>query len=260
MYGLRELSMRRLGAYLGVEGMSLYHYVPSRDHLLDGIVEVVLDDLYGDPEVYLEPKNGWQDYLLRLARGLRRVALARPQIFPLIATRPPQAPWIRPPLRSLRWIDSFLGALCSACFRRDAAVAAYRAFSSFLLGHLLLEVAAKGADNAPVEMPESPRQAPAALDTYPPCAAAGATPLRRPLRGRFRRIAREPPAPYRSRPQLNRTPDTDNGAYEKSPAQACAGLGYGAVRRDRRPFMPLAFGRNRLVAAGVGVRARQGVR
>ena len=167
MHGLRELSMRRLGAYLGVEGMSLYHYVPSRDHLLDGIVEVVLDDLYGDPEVYLEPKNGWQDYLLRLARGLRRVALARPQIFPLIATRPPQAPWIRPPLRSLRWIDSFLGALCSACFRRDAAVAAYRAFSSFLLGHLLLEVAAKGADNAPVEMPESPRQAPAALDTYP---------------------------------------------------------------------------------------------
>jgi AcrR family transcriptional regulator len=166
-HGLRALSMRRLGAALGVEAMSLYRHVPSRDNLLDGIVEVVLDDLYGDPEVYLEPKHGWQDYLVRLAHGLRRVALARPQIFPLIATRPPQAPWIRPPLRSLRWIDSFLGALCSAGFRDDAAVAAYRAFSSFLLGHLLLEVAAKGADIAPVEMPEPAGQVPMGLDAYP---------------------------------------------------------------------------------------------
>ena len=166
-HGLRQLSMRRLGARLGVEGMSLYRHVPSRDDLLDGIVEVVLDDLYGDPEVYLEPKNGWQDYLLRLARGLRRVALARPQVFPLIATRPPQAPWIRPPLRSLRWIDSFFGALGAAGFRDDAAVAAYRAFSSFLLGHLLLEVAAKGADIAPVEMPEPQGQIPGGLEAYP---------------------------------------------------------------------------------------------
>jgi AcrR family transcriptional regulator len=167
LHGLRQLSMRRLGAHLGVEGMSLYRHVPSRDNLLDGIVEVVLDDLYGDPEVYLEPKDGWQDYLLRLARGLRRVALARPQIFPLIATRPPQAPWIRPPLRSVRWIDSFLGALRSAGFSDDAAVAAYRAFSSFLLGHLLLEVAAKGADVAPVEMPEPRDQVPGGLEAYP---------------------------------------------------------------------------------------------
>jgi len=30
-YGLRELTMRRLGAYLGVEGMALYRYVPGRE-------------------------------------------------------------------------------------------------------------------------------------------------------------------------------------------------------------------------------------
>lgn len=165
--GVRELSMRRLGASLGVEAMSLYRHVPSRENLLDGIVELMMDELYGDPEVYLEPRNGWQDYLFRLAHGLRRMALAHPRIFPLVATRPPEAPWVRPPLRSLRWIDSFLGALTSSGFRPAAAVAAYRAFSSFLLGHLLLEVAAQGAEIGPAETDGGQPSGAGDLSEYP---------------------------------------------------------------------------------------------
>lgn len=150
--GLRDLTMRNLGARLGVEAMALYRYVPSREALLDGIVEAVLDELYGDPDVYLAPHEaGWQDYLQRIAHGVRRIALAHPQVFPLIATRPPAAPWVRPPLRSLRWVESFLQALLDSGFSDKGAVAAYRAFSSFLLGHLLLEVSALGVDTGPVE-------------------------------------------------------------------------------------------------------------
>jgi AcrR family transcriptional regulator len=148
--GLRQLTMRKLGAYLGVEGMALYRYVPGRDALLDGIVEVVIDELYGDPEVLLASKD-WADYLRRLAHGIRRIALAHPQLFPLIATRPPAAPWVRPPLRSLRWMESFLQEFRDCGFSDHAAVAAYQAFSSFLLGHLLLEVSAQGADIGPVD-------------------------------------------------------------------------------------------------------------
>jgi AcrR family transcriptional regulator len=160
-HGVRRLTMRRLGAELGVEAMSLYRHVPSRDELLDGIVETVLEELNADPEVYAEPRHGWQDYLIRLAHGLRRLALAHPQVFPLIATRPTQAPWVRPPLRSLRWIESFLAALRTSGFSSEAAVAAYRAFSSFLLGHLLLEVSALGADVGPAEQagPRPPQEA-----------------------------------------------------------------------------------------------------
>src|SRR6202012_3770970 len=40
--GASALSMRRLGAELGVEAMTLYHYLPSKDALLDGIVERVM--------------------------------------------------------------------------------------------------------------------------------------------------------------------------------------------------------------------------
>lgn len=160
--GLRQLTMRSLGAELGVEAMSLYRYVPGREDLLEGILEAVIDELYGDPEVLLSARGNWQDYLQRLAHGVRRVALHHPNLFPLVATRPPTAPWIRPPLRSLRWIDSFLDSLIESGFSDKAAVAAYRAFSSFLLGHLLLEVAAAGAAIGPSD--DDDAMAPEAVD------------------------------------------------------------------------------------------------
>lgn len=166
-HGLRSLTMRRLGAYLDVEAMALYRYVPGRENLLDGVVEVVIDELYGDPDVYLEPRHGWQDYLQRLSHGLRRLALAHPEVFPLVASRPPAAPWIRPPLRSLRWVESFLDALRSSGFSDAGAVAAYRAFSSFLLGHLLLEVADKGVPVGPVDDPAGSDEGAQDLSTYP---------------------------------------------------------------------------------------------
>ncbi len=155
-HGLRELTMRRLGAYLGVEGMALYRYVPGREALLDAVVESVIDELYSDPDVLLEAPAGWVDYLQRLAHGLRRIALAHPEVFPLVATRPPAAPWVRPPLRSLRGIESLLQVMTAAGFSDEDAAAVYRAFSSFLLGHLLLEVSALGVETGPVEEPEVP--------------------------------------------------------------------------------------------------------
>lgn len=167
--GLAALTMRRLGTYLGVEAMALYRYVPSRENLLDGVVETVIDELYGDPDVHLAPGHGWQDYLQRLAHGVRRIALAHPEVFPLVATRPPAAPWVRPPLRSLRWIESFLVALIDSGFSQEAAVSAYRAYSSFLLGHLLLEVSQKGvavnAEDKPEGVPAAQEQVD--LSAYP---------------------------------------------------------------------------------------------
>ena len=163
---LRHLTMRRLGAHLGVEGMALYHYIHGREDLLDGIVELVIDDLYGDPEVHLAADQ-WQDYLQRLAHGVRRIALAHPQVFPLVATRPPAAPWVRPPLRSLRWMESFLDTLHRCGFSDAGCVGAYRAFSSFLLGHLLLEVSAQGADIGPIEQAEPDDQPTTDLSEYP---------------------------------------------------------------------------------------------
>ncbi|WP_445256360.1 TetR family transcriptional regulator [Nocardioides aurantiacus] len=150
--GLAGLTMRRLGQRVGVEAMSLYRYVPGKEELLDGVVELLLGDLRVDPDVLRRPTHGWQDFLQRLAHGVRRIALAHPKAFPLVASRPPEAPWLRPPLRSLEWVDAFLAGLVAEGFGDEAAVAAYRSFTSFLLGTLLLEVAAHGADVGPLDV------------------------------------------------------------------------------------------------------------
>jgi AcrR family transcriptional regulator len=164
--GLPGLSMRALGNVLGVEAMALYRYVPGREDLLDAVVERVLDDLDNDDDVLEKPVHGWQDFLQRMAHGIRRVALAHPKIFPLVASRPPEAPWLRPPLRSLRWVEIFLDGMTSEGFSDEEATAAYRGFSSFLLGHLLLEVAALGADLGPLDVLEDDEDSPSLRD-YP---------------------------------------------------------------------------------------------
>lgn len=150
-HGLPALTMRALGHSLGVEAMSLYRYVNGREDLLDTMVERLVSRLRLDPADQMQPADGWQGYLQWLAHAVRGLAHAHPHIFPLIATRHPSAPWLRPPLRSLEIVEDFLLALTSRGFTDAQAVGAYRAFSSFLLGHLLLEAASRGASTVPAE-------------------------------------------------------------------------------------------------------------
>ena len=147
--GLAALSMRRLGAELGVEAMALYRHVNGREDLLEAMIEDVTARLTLSPNVDLGPRGGWQAYLQWLAHTVREVAFDHPQVFPLIATRHPAAAWLRPPLRSLEVVEDFLARLTDSGFGDDQAVAAYRAFTSFLIGQLLLDVAQLGASAAP---------------------------------------------------------------------------------------------------------------
>ena len=167
--GLTALTMRRLGTELGVEAMSLYRYVGGRDDLLEGMVDQMVARLHLDPDgVRPGPGEGWQAYLQWLAHGVRGLAREHPHVFPLIATRHPAAPWLRPPLRSLRVVEDFLSTLVARGFTDDRAVAAYRAFSSFLLGHLLLEVSTHGADVGPLDVLEDAEEpSKGGLQDYP---------------------------------------------------------------------------------------------
>lgn len=141
--GVGAASMRAIASRLGVEAMSLYKHVQHRDDLLDAVIDLVVAELDEDPEVRRRPEDGWRDYLSRLAHGVRRFAVAHPHAFPLVATRPAEAPWINPPLRSLAWIESMLQALRGSGFDDDQVLFAYRSFNSFLLGYLLMESGAR---------------------------------------------------------------------------------------------------------------------
>lgn len=164
--GISALTMQEISTRVAVEPARLAEVFPRLDDLLDAIVDAIVDQFFADPEVQPVTPD-WQEYLQRIAHGVRRTALAHPQVFPLIATRPPAAPWLQPPLRSLRWMETFLESLHQCGFSDRAAVRAYRAFSSFLLGHLLLEVSALGADIGPIDQPDPRKSRPEDLDGYP---------------------------------------------------------------------------------------------
>ena len=62
--GVDALTMRRLGRELGVEAMSLYGYVDSKEDLIEGVVEQVFRQM---PLIVPGPGR-WQDRL-RAPRG-----------------------------------------------------------------------------------------------------------------------------------------------------------------------------------------------
>jgi TetR/AcrR family tetracycline transcriptional repressor len=140
--GIGAATMRAVASRLGVRSMSLYRYVQDRDDLFDAVVERIVNELADDPEVQLRPVDGWRPYLTGMAHGVRRYARAHPHAFPLVATRPPTAPWVNPPLRSLRWVEAMLTGLATEGFSDEQVLFTYRTFNSFLLGYLLLETSA----------------------------------------------------------------------------------------------------------------------
>ncbi|HEY7010703.1 MAG TPA: TetR/AcrR family transcriptional regulator, partial [Jatrophihabitantaceae bacterium] len=175
--GIALASMRNVGERLGVRAMSLYRYVGNRDELFDAVVDRIVNELSTDPDVPDRPTQGWRAYLDGLAWGVRRYARAHPHAFPLVATRPPGAPWVNPPLRSLRWIENMLSALAGEGFSDEQLLFTYRSFNSFLLGFLLLETSAmtlrdpkpgdgsfqRGTDAAGTDAAESTDPVPGAL-------------------------------------------------------------------------------------------------
>ena len=150
-HGTQGLSMRNLAQVLGVEAMSLYRYVKGREDLLEGVVGLLLGGVTSHLDERLS--EHWQGFLQTVAHEVRRIAVEHPNAFPLVATRHPAAPWLRPPLRSIELVETFLRTLRAHGMSDQQAVDAYRAFSSFLLGQLLLESAVRGASTAPVEEP-----------------------------------------------------------------------------------------------------------
>src|SRR5918993_597380 len=137
---------------------ALQLHVSGREDLLEAVVALLLAEVRDDLDVELA--KTWQGYLQALAHAVRRIAVEHPNAFPLVATRHPAAAWLRPPLRSLDLVEDFLQRLGAHGFDDDQIAHAYRGFSSFLLGQLLLESATRGAETSPVEVPFDEGNAP----------------------------------------------------------------------------------------------------
>jgi AcrR family transcriptional regulator len=133
--GLDALTMRRLGQELGRDPMSLYRYASNRAALLDGVTELVLQELTIFPD-----RPDWQAQLRQIAHDLRLLALRHPNVVPLLVTRPLSTPLGLRPLGTLRPLEQILSLLIDAGFEPTDALHVYRAYYGFLYGHILNEL------------------------------------------------------------------------------------------------------------------------
>lgn len=80
--GVDGLSMRRLAGELGAGAMSLYHYVASKEQLLDAMVDFVFEKIELPPE-----DTDWQSAMRRRAASARQVLASHPWAIGLLESR-----------------------------------------------------------------------------------------------------------------------------------------------------------------------------
>jgi AcrR family transcriptional regulator len=129
--GLESLSMRRLAAELGVEAMTLYHYIPSKRALLSGVVELV----FSDATKHLDGARGWHVALNGYAHGLRATMLRHPRVLPIALGHPVST------AKSLHLAEESIALLTGAGFSLGRSVDILNAVSIFVVGHAVAEVA-----------------------------------------------------------------------------------------------------------------------
>lgn len=124
--GIDSLSMRKLAHELGVEAMSLYHYVSSKDELLNGIVDMVVSEI--------EPTSRDGDW----RTAIRKSAISFHDVLK-------RHPWATNLMMGgggvsrarMRYMEALLGRLREAGFSANLTHHAYHALDSHIIGSTL---------------------------------------------------------------------------------------------------------------------------
>ncbi len=128
--GADGLSMRRLARELGVEAMSLYHHVPNKDAIVEGVIELSLLAQVAPPAA--EPPRDWKAPVLASVLGFRRALVSHPNVLPMIAAHPPVTTGTVP------YIEAPMGYLVSQGFSPTDASDLFSAVFSLAFGHAML--------------------------------------------------------------------------------------------------------------------------
>jgi TetR/AcrR family tetracycline transcriptional repressor len=140
--GVDALSMRRLGRALGVEAMSLYGYVRSKDDLIEGVVELI----FGEMPLIVPGPEPWQQRIRRHAAIYRSVLLAHPNVVRLVAGRPLVTDG------TAAFVDSALAELRSIGLDVTTADRVLGVIASFTLGHVSEQTGAGRGAASPSEV------------------------------------------------------------------------------------------------------------
>lgn len=136
--GVAAISMRRVAQELGVEAMSLYHHVPNKDALLDGVVDAVFAAIELPPA----PHPDWRAAIRRRAASARAVLSRHSWALGLMDSRR------NPGMATVRHLDAVLGILRQAGFSLPLAAHAISLIDSYTNGFVLQQT------NLPISTPD----------------------------------------------------------------------------------------------------------
>jgi AcrR family transcriptional regulator len=150
--GLKALSMRRLGAELGVDPMAVYYHLPNKQALLDAIVEAVMAsiDLTID-----NPKASPENRILAAACAYRDALLAHVNALPILLGHGPATP------AAMRPVELLIGIL------RDAGLSPAQAFAGMQLIAATVRGAVGMGPASEGDGPHAPEQIAAMLRLFP---------------------------------------------------------------------------------------------
>ena len=126
--GIESLTMRKLGAELGVEAMSLYNHVANKDDLLDGMIDIVFSEIELPSSA-----DHWKTAMRVRAISGREVLSRHPWATGLMDSRTSPGP------ATLRHHDTVIGTLRGAGFSIEMAAHAFSALDSYRYGFALQE-------------------------------------------------------------------------------------------------------------------------
>lgn len=123
--GLKALSMRRLGAELGVDPMAVYYHIPNKHALLHAIVEAVMEgiDLTAD-----HAAESPEERVLCAARAYRDAMLAHVNALPILLSHGPSTE------AALRPVELLTGILRDAGLPPAQALAGMNAIAAAVRG------------------------------------------------------------------------------------------------------------------------------
>ena len=143
--GLDALTMRALGARLGVEAMSVYHHLPSKQAVIDGIVDLVWAEVTLTGET-----RDWRKAVRRTARSAFTTLLRHPWANRIRATSGGPA--------RMAYIDASLGHLRRAGFTPEQAFHAHHVLEAYIQGYVI-----QALDFAPTDATAEREQRDAAI-------------------------------------------------------------------------------------------------